>query len=177
LRRGNGLQILDINPLSGKRLNGQASKIRIQSIYICFLLDFVVLLHLASALFLYQYLITTVLLQIPHLQQSSRCTIATFSLSLFHLVIRVRYGDFGSPKNAGPRPISPPRPAQWPGAGPKCWHSLPLSPPGPPPHPPPRRVPLKILVVKNGARPGNEGEWAPDGGRAGITQTISPPGR
>jgi len=58
-------------------------------------------------------------------------------------VLRVRYGADGAPKNAGPRPFSPPRPAQWPGAGCLFRHSLPLSPLRPLLHPYPRRVPVK----------------------------------
>jgi len=49
----------------------------------------------------------------------------------------------GALKNAGPRPFSPPRPTQRPGAGCLFRHSLPLSPLRPPPHPYPRRVPVK----------------------------------
>ena len=56
---------------------------------------------------------------------------------------RVRYGADGAPKNAGPRPFSPPRPTQRPGAWCLFRHSLPLSPLRPPPHPYPRRVPVK----------------------------------
>jgi len=56
---------------------------------------------------------------------------------------RVRYGADGAPKNAGPRPFSPPRTTQRPGAGCLFRHSLPLSPLRPPPHPYPRRVPIK----------------------------------
>ena len=54
---------------------------------------------------------------------------------------RVRYGADGAPENAGPRPFSPPCPAQRLGAGCLFRHSLPLSPPRPPPHPYPGRVP------------------------------------
>jgi len=56
---------------------------------------------------------------------------------------RVRYGANGALKNAGPRPFSPPRPTQRPGAGCLFRHSLPLSPLRPQPHPYPRRVPVK----------------------------------
>jgi len=59
------------------------------------------------------------------------------------LANRVRYGADGAPENAGPRPFSPPRPAQWPGAGCLFRHSPPLSPLRPPPHPYPGRVPVK----------------------------------
>jgi len=57
--------------------------------------------------------------------------------------LRVRYGADRAPKNAGPRPFSPPRPTQRPRAGCLFRHSLPLSPLRPPPHPYPRRVPVK----------------------------------
>jgi len=60
-----------------------------------------------------------------------------------YAVSRVRYGADGAPKNAGPRPFSPPHPTQRPGAGCLFRHSLPLSPLRPPPHPYPRRVPVK----------------------------------
>jgi len=56
---------------------------------------------------------------------------------------RVRYGADGAPKNAGPRPFSPLRPTQRPGAWYLFRHSLPLSPLRPPPHPYPRRVPIE----------------------------------
>ena len=56
---------------------------------------------------------------------------------------RVRYGADGAPENAGPRPFSPPCPAQRPGAECLFRHSLPLSPLRPPPHPDPGRVPAK----------------------------------
>jgi len=70
-----------------------------------------------------------------------RCSHRSDELSLF--VVRVRYGADGAPKNAGPRPFSPPRPTQRPGAGCLFRHSLPLSPLRPPPHAYPRRVPVK----------------------------------
>jgi len=54
---------------------------------------------------------------------------------------RVRYGADGAPKNAGPRPFSPPHPTQRPGAGCLFRHSLPLSPLRPPPHPIPQTGP------------------------------------
>jgi len=57
--------------------------------------------------------------------------------------IRLRYGADGALKNASPRPFSPPRPTQRPGAGCVFRHSLPLSPLRPPPHSYPRRVPVK----------------------------------
>jgi len=57
--------------------------------------------------------------------------------------LRVRYGADGAPDNAGPRPFSPPCPAQRPGAGCLFRHFLPLSPPRPPPHPYPGRVRAK----------------------------------
>jgi len=56
---------------------------------------------------------------------------------------RVRYGAGGATENAGPRPCSPPYPAQRPGAGCLFRHSLPLSPLRPPPHPYPGQVPAK----------------------------------
>jgi len=89
--------------------------------------------------------------------------------------VRVRYGADGAPKNEGPRPFSPPRPTQRPGAGCLFRHSLPLSPLKPPPHPYPRRVPVKNRWYQTGPRPGNECGWAPDGGGAGITQKIPSP--
>jgi len=58
-------------------------------------------------------------------------------------LFRVRYGADGAPEKAGPRPFSPPRPAQRPGAGCLFRHSLPLCPLRPPPHPYPGRVPVK----------------------------------
>jgi len=61
----------------------------------------------------------------------------------FPLTSSVRYGADGAPKNAGPRPLSPPRPTQLPGAGSLIRHSLPLSPLRPPPQPYPRQVPVK----------------------------------
>ena len=67
----------------------------------------------------------------------------TASNKIPFLAIRVRYGADGAPKNAGPRPFSPPRPTQRPGAGCLFSHSLPLSALRPPPHPYPRRVPVR----------------------------------
>ena len=61
------------------------------------------------------------------------------------VIARVHYGVDRAPENAGPKPFSPPCPAQQPGTGCLFWHSLPLCPLRPPPHRYPGRV-----AVKNG---------------------------
>jgi len=84
----------------------------------------------------------------------------------------VRYGAFGAPKNAGPRPNSPPHPAERPGAG-RVILQFPAPAPGP------ARSsdgsPLK-QVGRNGAP---SREWAgtrPRRGRGGDHPQNNPPG-
>jgi len=67
----------------------------------------------------------------------------------------VRYGASRAPKNSGPRPNSPPRPAERPGVG--CV-SFRVPCPCPRPHPFPRRVPVKTGGEKRGPVQGMSGD-------------------
>ena len=62
----------------------------------------------------------------------------------------VRYGADGALKTKGPRPNSPPRPAQWPGAGRLFFHHPPLPPSGPPPRSRPRTAPRRLNFPLHG---------------------------
>jgi len=92
-------------------------------------------------------------------------------LFLSHGLSSFRYGASGAPRNAGPRPNSPPRPAERPGAE-RVFLGFPA--PAPPARSP-ECSPLK-QVGRNGPRPGNERGLAPDrgGAGAGITPKITP---
>jgi len=84
--------------------------------------------------------------------------------------ISVRYGPSGAPKTAGPRHLSPPRPAERPGAGRVFLGSLPLSPASPVP----QTGPCKDRWGETGPRLGMSGDSPRIGAGRGSPRKYPP---
>ena len=95
---------------------------------------------------------------------------------MFHavLICSVRYRASGAPQTAGPRPLSPPRPAGRPGVG---HVFLPFRAPASGPTHSPAGPPFKIGGAKQGPVQGMSGDSPWTGKGAGRTLNITPPAR